>query len=60
MDLRRMSPRDKGGLSWLGDESEGPGSLGGVAEDAKYGDVVVMDGEGPSMVTSRPFLEPPL
>ena len=55
-----MPPRGKGGISWLGDRSDGPGALGVVAEGAKYRDVVVMDGEGPPMVTSKPFLEPPL
>ena len=55
-----MPPRGKGGISWLEDKSDGPGALGVVAEGVKYGDVVVMDGKGPPIVTSRPFLEPPL
>ena len=60
MDLRRVPPCGKGGISWLGDKSDGPGALGVAAEGAKYGDMVVMDEEGTPMVTSRPFLEPPL
>jgi hypothetical protein len=41
MDLRGIPPCGKGGISWLGDKSDGPGALGAVAEGAKYGDVVV-------------------